>query len=396
MLNRFHRRAFVRQVGKGLGCSLLSLAGCSRRAQESASSTAPAAWASRIANLEKGIPKLMDASKVPGLSIALIRDDKVVWTRGFGVKDRASGALVDHSTVFEAASMSKPVFAYVVMKACEKGVLNLDTPLVKYTRQRFLECDPRLDLITARHVLSHTAGFQDIRSGDKPLKIHFNPGEKWMYSGEGYFYLQAVMTDLTSHVNPKECIRFEADLEVCATDFDAYMKTNLLAPFGMNGSGYVWTETLARYVARAHDGHGDPLPYRKPTPAAVARYGAMGRLLTTATDYAKFLIEVIEPRPEDAFRLSQASLAEMLRPQVKVEDGDGYSISWALGWRTARTDDGELVSHGGDQTGFHSTSEISVAGKSGYVILTNGDSGWKLVKHLAPEISRWVHSHPKA
>jgi hypothetical protein len=117
----------------------------------------------------------------------------------------------------------------------------------------------------------------------------------------------------------------------------------------------------------------------------------MGGLLTTATDYAKFLIEVIAPKPADAFRLSQASLMEMLRPQIKVENGSGYSVSWALGWRVAHTDDGDLVSHGGDQSGFHSTSEVSVAGKSGYVILTNGDYGWKLIQELAPDLSQWVH-----
>lgn len=334
----------------------------------------------------------MDQNKVPGLGIALIRDATVAWTRGFGVKDRASGAMVDQNTVFEAASMSKPVFAYVVMKACEKGVLNLDTPLVHYTRWRFLEGDPRLDLITARHVLSHTAGFHGTRSRENPLTIQFNPGEKWMYSGEGYFYLQSVMTDLTGHVNARECSRFEAGLKVCATDFDSYMKTNLLGPFGMTHSGYLWTERLARNVARPHGVHGDPLPYHKPTAAAVARYGAMGGLLTTATDYAKFLIEIIDPKPEDAFRLSRVSLTEMLRPQVKVADGKGYSIWWALGWRVAHTADHDLVGHGGDQTGFHSISEICLAAKSGYVILTNSDNGGRLIKDLAPDISGWVYS----
>ncbi len=338
----------------------------------------------------------MEETNVPGVSIALIRDGKVAWSRGFGVKDRVSGAPVDGRTVFEAASMSKPVFAYAVMKLCERGVLNLDTPLVKYTRQRFLKGDPRLDRITARHVLSHTAGFQDARSGDKPLRIHFNPGEKWMYSGEGYFYLQSVITGITGSVNPKECRRFEADFEVCATDFDAKMKTNLLAPFGMYESGYLWTETIARNVARPHEAGGEPLTYRKPTAAGVARYGAMGALLTTANDYAKFLLEVLDPKPRDAFRISRLSLTEMLRPHVKVEDGNGYSIWWALGWRVARTAQGDLISHGGDQKGFHSTSEISASGKSGYVILTNGDSGWKLIKDLAPDISGWVHLHPKA
>jgi len=69
---------------------------------------------------------------------------------------------------------------------------------------------------------------------------------------------------------------------------------------------------------------------------------------------------------------------------------------WALGWRVAHTHEAVLVSHGGDQSGFHSTSEISLAGKSGYVILTNGENGWKLIKDLAPGISAWVHSHPKS
>ena len=84
----------------------------------------------------------------------------------------------------------------------------------------------------------------------------------------------------------------------------------------------------------------------------------MGGLLTTATDCPRFPIEVIDPKPGDGFRPNQASLQEMLRPQVKVEDGPGYSISWALGWKVA-------------QTVFHSIAEFSVAGKSGYVIPTN-------------------------
>jgi len=83
--------------------------------------------------------------------------------------------------MFEAASMSKPLFAYAVMKLCEKGVMNLDTPLTKYTPERFLKGDPRLDFITARHVLSHTSGFQNWRSEKEALKIHFTPGEKYLY-----------------------------------------------------------------------------------------------------------------------------------------------------------------------------------------------------------------------
>lgn len=124
--------------------------------------------------------------------------------------------------------MSKPVFAYAVLKLCEKGVIHLDTPLTKYTSDRFLQGDPRLDLITARHVLSHTSGFQNWRSGKEPLKIHLEPGEKYLYSGEGYSYLQSVVTLLTGQLNLKACATYEAGLEVCATDIEQYMKSEPL------------------------------------------------------------------------------------------------------------------------------------------------------------------------
>jgi CubicO group peptidase (beta-lactamase class C family) len=225
-----------------------------------------------------------------------------------------------------------------------------------------------------------------------PLAIAFTPGEKWQYSGEGYAYLQSVVTGLIGHVDPTDCARFEADLRVCGTDFDAYMQANLLQPFHMTSSGYVSPDGFAAHVARPHDENGQPLPPRTYRPPGAARYGAMGGLVTTAGDYARFLIEVMNPKPPDAFRLTSASLREMLRPQIAVEDGPGYSIAWGLGWRLAHTNNGDLVSHGGDQRGFHATAEMSLVKRSGYVILTNGDRGWQLIKTLAAEISRWVHA----
>jgi CubicO group peptidase (beta-lactamase class C family) len=149
------------------------------------------------------------------------------------------------------------------MKLCEKGVLNLDTPLTRYTAKRFLAGDPRLDLITARHVLSHTGGFQNWRSEKEPLKIHFTPGEKYLYSGEGYYYLQSVVTHLTGHVNRKDCAKYTDDLNVCATDIEAYIKANLLTPFQMASSGCVWNDTFARRMARPHDESGKPTENKK-------------------------------------------------------------------------------------------------------------------------------------
>lgn len=335
-----------------------------------------------IAYLGRIIPKLMEENRVPGVSLAVIRDAKLFWRRGFGVKDRVSMEPVDNDTVFEAASVSKTVFAYAVLKLCEKGVIDLDTALTSFAAKPFLVGDPRLELITARRVLSHTAGFQDWRSSAEPLKIHFTPGEKWLYSGEGYSYLQSVVTQLTGHVNPKDCARYEADLEVCATDIDSYLKANLLAPFGMKASGYVWDKTLEKHAARPHDAEGRPLTKAKPKAADAARYAAAGGLHTTPSDYAKFLIEVISPKKTDEFRLNALSLKQMVQPQIKVDD----KHSWALGWEVYHGPKGDLILHGGNQSGFHAFAVASAERKSGMVIMTNGDAGWKLNNQVVEHV----------
>jgi CubicO group peptidase (beta-lactamase class C family) len=367
------RREFlVNNAGAALGFCLLPLAVPAREIQKSADSNR-LPWKTLLADLEKLIPKLMAQAKVPGLSMAIIKDAKLLWRRGFGVKDAASIEPVDNDTRFEAGSTSKPVFAYAVLKLCEQGVLDLDTPLTRYTSQRFLKGDPRLDLITARHVLSHTSGFPNWRSTQEPLKIHFKPGQKWSYSGEGYSYLQSVVTHLRGKVNPRDCARFEAGLEVCATDIDAYLKKNVLLPFRMTSSGYLWNDTMEKRMAPGHDEKGKPTRLnRKPTGPSVARYAAAGGLCTTPTDYAKFLIEVIDPKPRDAFRLKKGTLKEMLRPQVRRNS----ESSWALGWEINHTNKGDFLRHGGGNPGYNCFVAASALRKSGYVIMTNSENGY--------------------
>jgi CubicO group peptidase (beta-lactamase class C family) len=311
---------------------------------------------------------------VPGVSIALVRDGRLAWRRGFGVRDAASRMPVDDDTVFEIASVSKTVFAYAVMQLVDRRTIALDTPLTAYTAERILTGDPRLDMITARRVLSHTTGLQDWRSSREPLRIAFTPGDRFSYSGEGYWYLQSVVTHLTGKVDRRVCGRYEADLDVCATDIDAYMKSNILRPFGMASSGYVWNGDLERHTARPHDAVGRPLEKHRPTAIDAARYAAAGGLNATATDYASFLVEVIAPRARDAFHLAAGTRREMLRPQVTVD----ASHSWALGWEIRHTPAGDLIQHQGGQSGFQAFTAANVERRSGYVILTNSDNGYKV------------------
>lgn len=341
------------------------------------------AW---IRTLETRIPNLMQETSVPGLSLVLIRDAKIYWRRGFGVRDAETRQPVDDDTVFEAASMSKSVFAYVVMKLSEQRVIDLDTPLTKYTNTRYVSNDPRLDLITARLVLMHSTGFPNWRSADRPMAINFIPGRKFSYSGEGYSYLQSVITHLTGHVDSNHCDAYESGVRFCATDIADYMQTRLLRPFHMNSSTYLWSEQLAKNLARPHGEHGEPQSFHKTTMVDAARYASAGGLMTTPTDFAKFLIEVIQPHPADEFHLSRKSRDEMIRAQIAVGNYGGYSVSWGLGWRIVRKGQHELIGHGGANPGFQCFAQVSPSRKSGFVIMTNADSGVNLLKRLTPTV----------
>lgn len=352
------------------------MAGCSR-SSKSFKGSAARSWLDATARIETRLPALMAELKVPGAAVAFIRDARLAGIRNFGVSNAATKTPVNDDTLFEAQSMSKPVFAYRVMKLQEVGVLNLDVPLTRYTPDIFVKDDPRLELVTARRVLSHTSGLPNWRSKDDPLRFEFTPGDRWKYSGEGYHYLQSVVTRLTGHVDTRFCDTFEEGYRVCATDFSEYMTAKVLRPFGMTSSTYLWSGSVSQHKATAYDQNGNPIDRAHNTAISVARYGAAGSLLTTARDYARFLIEVMAPKPADDYHLNPASLTEMLRPEVEVPGP--VKTSWALGWQVWHLDPGTLIAHGGDDTGFHSEAMFSPRNRSGFVILTNGDNGSSLI-----------------
>jgi CubicO group peptidase (beta-lactamase class C family) len=361
---RLTRREFLNAGGRGLlAASALAQSGCAR--DEGA------------AELDERIPKLMKEFQVPGVSLALIRKARVSWSKGFGVGDRSTAKPVDDDTIFSAQSMSKPVFAYRVMKLAEQGALDLDAPLTMYTPELFVMNDPRLQEITARRVLSHTTGLPNWRSKEEPLRINFAPGSKWMYSGEGYHYLQSVVTRLTGHTDASHCGDFEMGYRVCATDFGDSMEANVLRPFKMTSSGYVPTPEMQKKMARRHDKNGEPIAQKAQTAVEVARYGSAGSLMTTALDYAKFLIEMMQPKPADDYRLNAASHAEMVKPVIDVPGP--VKMSWALGWQVWHLDPGDMIAHGGDDDGWHCMSGFSPVRKTGFVIMTNGEGGASMI-----------------
>jgi CubicO group peptidase (beta-lactamase class C family) len=148
------RREFLIESGQAaLGLSVLAVSACSPRTRNSAGRS-DVFLTSLVAGWEAGIPQWLAEAKMPAVSIAIIRDGRIAWRRGFGVKDTGTDEPVDTDTVFAACSDTKPVFAYGVVKLCEKGAMDLDTPLTRYTSRRIRRSWRGLSVGEYRYFLS--------------------------------------------------------------------------------------------------------------------------------------------------------------------------------------------------------------------------------------------------
>lgn len=336
------------------------------------------------------IPDLMNRGAVPGLSIALIEDGRIAWVGSFGTKNAKTGAKVDDRTVFQAASLSKPVFAYAVLKLADAGKLDLDTPLSKYL-PAYVDNDARVELITARHVLTHRTGFPNWRPGGKPLLIHFTPGERFSYSGEGFVYLQRVVEKIT------------------AQPLDIFMKQSVFDPLEMSDSSYVWQDKYETLAANGHNAAGTPSKQFKPVEGGSPINGGGGpaaasTLLTTASDYARFVIAVM-----NGTGLRKETWRRMLAPESRVDAGcsncigrpvtqTSETISWGLGIGLEETTHGRFFWHWGDNGDFKAFVAGSADSKRGVVIFTNSANGMMIIPDIAAEAMNesqpafnWVH-----
>ncbi len=184
-----------------------------------------------VADLESFIPAYMHEQNIPGVGIALIRDGEVVWTEGFGVTNAFTREAVTPDTIFEVASNSKAVTAYIALRLVDQGVLSLDEPLNTYLPEPWLPPSEYRDVITLRHVLSHTAGLGHIPPTRESL---FAPGLGYSYSAVGFHYLQAVIEQATGQ-----------SLEEIAQEM-------VFTPLGMSSSSFVNPTELTPDTANGH------------------------------------------------------------------------------------------------------------------------------------------------
>jgi len=326
--------------------------------------------ATKICQIEDSIVQIMEKAGIPGISCAIINDSQIVYEQGFGLRKKDSTLTSDKYTIFNAASFSKTVFAYLVMLLSEDGIIDLDKPLQEYLEKPLYEYpnyqdligDSRASLITARMVLSHQTGFPNLRflTKDGKLKFLFEPGTGFSYSGEGIGLLQMVIEEITG-------IGLE---ELC--------KERIFEPFDMNYTSYVWQERFEENHAFPHDQYERPRPVQRRHKA-----DAIGSMLTTAGDYARFLVGLLNSKGE-----RRNLISSMFEPQIAItskskfgpgawEDTDKYTnirLSRTLGWGYFKSHFGRAVFHTGHDLGNQNYHVVFLDKGIGAVLLSNSDN----------------------
>lgn len=353
-------------------------------------------WIPSDALLER-LPTIMELAVVPAVSMAVVEEGAIAWARALGKRDTASGAAADQTTIFEAASLSKPTVAHVTLGLVDQGKLDLDRPLAEYFAPPDLASDARTRRITGRHILTHSSGLPNWRPRNQPaLQAAFEPGSRFSYSGEGFTWLQRVLEQLTGQ------------------GFAALLRQRILEPAGMTSSNFLWRPDMADRLALGYNRQGEgregpavrlTKELRQATQTgrpleewhyedvqrwfeahhsnlpAIPQFlvpNAAASLLTTATDYARFTLRLMTGAPAVPFALREATRQRMLSPAITVNG----PLSWGLGIGLEQTADGTLFWHWGDNGNYKAFVVGDPQHRRALTVFTNGYGGDKVYQRV--------------
>jgi len=321
----------------------------------------------------------MSHYNVPGLSVAVYRNGELEWAKGYGLADRASNRPVTEQTLFQAASISKPVAAMAALDMAEEGLIDLDTDINEYLDSWQLpENEFTVDeKATVRRILNHSAGttvwgFPGYsRDAEVPdavqvvsglgntdsVAVYKTPGESWQYSGGGYTVMQIALSDVADR------------------PFEAVMADRVLDPLGMTSSTYA-QPLPGELHKRAATG------YRSDSAEVEGKWNvypeqAAAGLWTTPTDLGRYAVAIQEAINGNETVLEPATVEEMLTP------GDNNH-----GLGPGIRNEGLFFGHGGSNEGFRCDFAASMEGGNVVVIMTNSDNGSPLVSELMHAIFR--------
>jgi CubicO group peptidase (beta-lactamase class C family) len=377
------------------GSAALLLGGCAT----ASTSAAPVASPAARSDADEDVARLRRLASVPGMSVASIAGGRTELS-GHGVRRAGTTDAVTEDTIFEAASLSKPVFAYLVMGLEREGVIDLDRPVGEYLALPNPD-DARARTLTARHLLSHSGGWRNWRfAPDHLLTAEFEPGARFSYSGEGYAFLSRVVEALTGKAWP------------------VLVRERVFAPLGMASSAWTWHPSMDARLASPHSGRGDAQesynartarsfraleaewgkPLEEWTTAEVERAftrlnesqppfpnftvpNAAASLATTARDYGAFVAHLLgEGAPV---------LARMMQPCIRLNE----ALQWGMGVGLETMEDGRtLFWHWGDNPGFKNFVVGDAAAGRATVVFANGNGGRSLYERIIR--ARTGEDHP--
>lgn len=312
---------------------------------------------------ESQILELIEMHGVPGMSFAALESCKVTASGVAGYANLEDQALVDQATVFEAASLSKPVFAWLVMSLVDEGLIELDETFESagFEYERIAD-KGRYAQLTPRLVLSHRTGLPNWVGAPRDpgrsdiVNFESDPGTVHSYSGEAYLLLQAFVEERTQ--------------KSLQSIFE-----NRLGPAMPNSS---FKRPLPRGV-RASRGYlegqteGDDV-------APFERENAAYSLVTTSTDFARFMSLVCGQR-----MLTAKSYAEMTRVQTDDLPQDEPTKRWRLGWEALTIKEREAVFHTGDNGNYMAMALYFPDDGEGYVVMTNSETGLAFINEFLRE-----------
>ncbi|GAB5554744.1 MAG: serine hydrolase domain-containing protein [Saprospiraceae bacterium] len=305
----------------------------------------------------------MTNNNVPGLSLAIINDGKVQHHNTFGYANVEQQIPITDQTIFEGASISKSLFAFLVLKYVEEGQLDLDRPLYEYSTYPDLVEDDRHKKITARMVLSHRSGLPNWRENEpgKKLKIKFDPGSNFEYSGEGYQYLAFVLKDLAGG-NWK--------------DLEAAFQTKIARPIGMEHTVFIQTPYTREKRAEPYNKNGQWIDwknnywYKKDDKVFVAA----SSIHTETIDFSKWMITFMQEG-----LLSPTSYQELYSPQSKLsEPSDELQAFYSFGLVSGNQGLQNTYFHSGSNDGFTCFYLLNTQKDWGFVVFTNSEYGDQL------------------
>lgn len=308
--------------------------------------------------LTSEIKRILNDHEIPGISIAIINDNEVVYHEALGVSNTETGETINKESIFEAASLSKPIFAYFIMKLAEQGKIDLDKPLSDFLPHPLVlpgstEAAKR---ITARMVLCHQTGFPNHAFGKK-FELAFTPGTDFMYSGEAYQYLAAVLG-----------LHYSLDWKKTINEL---FQKEVTEPLKMNHTTFVWDDYVEEHKVYGHDKEGVPHKNHPAPDYWDGSFQAYSTLHSEAGEYANFILAMLKQEG-----LKPETFSDMLKEHTHFKEDNPLKqqigqTGWGLGFAQKVTENYTMHMHTGNNHSFQAYAMFIPEKEYGLVVFTN-------------------------